>query len=274
MTSKTPFTSLIVAVYKNTQYLRMVLLSIERQSFKDFELIVAEDDEDPNMKSFIEKSQKEFSFPIIHVHQPDNGFRKNAILNTAVKISKGEFLQFIDGDSVLQEHYLKCFAKQAEPGICLFGRRVYLDEQFTNKLIQEDSLRNLTLMNVLLSKSEQKKHALYMPWVLPFQKNKNGIWGCSMGLMKEDLLAVNGFDEDYVKVGVGEDFDLEWRLLKNGVKLKSLKYYARQYHLHHERHDREDDVRFNFELMWAKQKEGIVFCGNGIVKQTEKSKVQ
>jgi glycosyltransferase involved in cell wall biosynthesis len=266
-----PFMSVIIAVYKNTTFLRLVLLSLESQQYRDFEVIIAEDDEDASVASCIEKSRTEFKYPILHVHHPDTGFRKNKILNEAINKSSGRFIQFIDGDSVLHPHYLQAFAKYAKPGFCLYGRRVYLDEKFTKNLIAADNLKTLTLYNILRSESEQKKHALYMPWVLPFQQNKVGIWGCSMGLMKEDLLKVNGFDEDYVRIGVGEDFDLEWRLLKAGIQLKPLKYYARQYHLHHKRVGRDADVNFNFELMAQKKEKGAFFCINGIDKTVRKN---
>jgi glycosyltransferase involved in cell wall biosynthesis len=267
MKSGTPFMSVIVAVYKNTSFLRLVMLSLAQQVYQDFEVIVAEDDEDEAMALFIAESKKEFKFTITHVHHPDNGFRKNKILNEAVLIAKGLYLQFIDGDSVLHKNYLKSFAKYAATGYCLYGRRVYLDEKMTKNIIAEDNLKKLSFVNVMLSSSEQKKHALFMPWVLPFQQGKVGIWGCSMGLMKDDLLLVNGFDEDYTRIGVGEDFDLEWRLLKAGIKLKPLKYYARQYHLFHERVGREEDVSFNFALMAEKKKLGVFYCINGIIKK-------
>lgn len=266
-----PYTSVIVAVYKNVPFLELVLLSLERQSYRNFEVIIAEDDEDSNMQDFIIRARNNFSFPILHVHQPDEGFLKNKILNKAVLASNGKYLQFIDGDSVLHHNYLMEFVQQAKKGYCLFGRRVYLDRQLTDKLLKSGTLEKLNLCNILLSKSEQKKHAFYMPWVLKFQRAKVGFWGCSMGIMKSDLLMVNGFDEDYVRIGVGEDIDLEWRLLKAGIKLKSMKYAARQYHLFHGRSGREEDTKLNFQLLEKKKATGQYFCKNGLSKLMRES---
>lgn len=266
-----PYTSVIVAVYKNVPFLELVLLSLERQSYRNFEVIIAEDDEDSNIQDFIIRARNNFSFPILHVHQPDEGFLKNKILNKAVLASNGKYLQFIDGDSVLHHNYLMEFVQQAKKGYCLFGRRVYLDRQLTDKLLKSGTLEKLNLCNILLSKSEQKKHAFYMPWVLKFQRAKVGFWGCSMGIMKSDLLMVNGFDEDYVRIGVGEDIDLEWRLLKAGIKLKSMKYAARQYHLFHGRSGREEDTKLNFQLLEKKKATGQYFCKNGLSKLMRES---
>ena len=269
--SSAPYTSVIVAVYKNVPFLELVLLSLERQSYRNFEVIIAEDDEDSNMKNFIITARNNFSFPILHVHQPDEGFLKNKILNKAVLAASGKYLQFIDGDSVLHHNYLMEFVQQAKEGYCLFGRRVYLDRQLTDKLLKSGNLQKLNLCNILLSQSEQKKHAFYMPWVLKFQRAKVGFWGCSMGIMKSDLLMVNGFDEDYVRIGVGEDIDLEWRLLKAGIKLKSMKYAARQYHLFHGRSGREEDTKLNFQLLEKKKAAGQYFCKNGLSKLMRES---
>ena len=263
----TPFASLIIAVYKNIHFLELVLCSVNEQTYKDFEVIVAEDNDDEALKKFIEEARNKYGFPIQHVYQEDKGFRKNKILNQAVIVSRGEYLHFIDGDSLLNKNYLLEFTRHAKQGYCLFGRRAYLDEMFTNRLLKEKKTESLSFWNILLSKSEKKLHALYMPFVLWFQKSKEGIWGCSMGLMKEDLMRINGFDEDYVHIGVGEDHDIEWRLLKTGIKLKSMKYRALQYHLHHPRSGRESDLQINYNLMEKKINEGIAYAINGLSKK-------
>src|SRR5256885_5540037 len=107
--NKTPEISVIVSVYDNVQYLEIVLLSLQRQTFSNFEVIVAEDNNGKAMKDFILRQQKEFSFPIRHVSQEKKGFRKNKILNEAIRNSSSPYLQFIDGDSVLHKNYLRHF---------------------------------------------------------------------------------------------------------------------------------------------------------------------
>jgi len=46
-----------------------------------------------------------------------------------------------------------------------------------------------------------------------------------MGISKSDLIAINGFDEDYIAPGGGEDSDIEWRLQALGsVQFYSMKH--------------------------------------------------
>jgi glycosyltransferase involved in cell wall biosynthesis len=40
--------SLIIAVYKHLEFLELILQSLDKQSFKNFEIIIAEDNNDPH----------------------------------------------------------------------------------------------------------------------------------------------------------------------------------------------------------------------------------
>jgi GT2 family glycosyltransferase len=84
------------------------------------------------------------------------------------------------------------------------------------------------------------------------------------------LLAVNGFDEDYQLLAVGEDSDLEWRLRAAGIIIQTVSYSCITYHLHHlsrwgEGGD-EVEAEINRQMMREKQKAGLYFCSNGIEK--------
>jgi len=94
--------------------------------------------------------------------------------------------------------------------------------------------------------------------------------GCNWGICKSDLIRVNGFDEDYVRPGVGEDHDIEWRLLAAGVKIRSVKNRAIVYHLHHSKLAKEENVKFNYDLLKQKMKAGQIKCTNGLHPQSEK----
>ncbi|MGA1307967.1 MAG: glycosyl transferase, partial [Candidatus Kapaibacteriota bacterium] len=75
--------SLIIAVYKNIPALDLILQSVQKQTFREVEVIIAEDGEDLLMKSFINSASEHYDFPITHVTHPDLGFRKIVIGNQA-----------------------------------------------------------------------------------------------------------------------------------------------------------------------------------------------
>jgi GT2 family glycosyltransferase len=62
---------------------------------------------------------------------------------------------------------------------------------------------------------------------------QRGIIGCNMGFWREDLLAINGFDEEYTGWGIGEDSDLGTRLYHLGRPRKFVYGHAVVFHLNH-----------------------------------------
>jgi hypothetical protein len=65
-----------------------------------------------------------------------------------------------------------------------------------------------TLFSLLITGCGRLDAALYLPFVPAPIEKKSGIWGCNWSIHKKDLYAVNGFDEDYVAAGIGEDTDI------------------------------------------------------------------
>ncbi|MCW8996848.1 MAG: glycosyltransferase, partial [Psychromonas sp.] len=107
--------SLIIAVYKRVDILELIFKSLEEQTFRNFEIIVAEDDCSPSVAAFIDGIRKSCSFAIKHISQADKGFRKNRLLNKALAAAAGEYTVFIDGDCVLHKDFLKEHMQIAKP---------------------------------------------------------------------------------------------------------------------------------------------------------------
>ncbi len=256
--------SLIIAVYKNIDALNLIFESLRTQSFKNFEVIIAEDNDSVAMSNFIKSQKIKCDFPIKHTQQSDNGFRKCAALNAAIKISAYSYLVFIDGDCLLHRHFLRAHFQNREKKIALWGRRVMLSPLLTNKVYFAQSLYYLNLPDLIRFGATRLDCAMYIPAMPTPISITSHIWGCNWSLFKEDILAINGFDEDYTAAGVGEDTDIEWRLLKNGIRLKKIKFQALQYHLHHP--ENYSSTNANEALMQQKIKLSKVFCANGIVK--------
>ncbi len=258
--------SVIIPFYKKIDFLRLIFQGLSRQSFRNFEVIVAEDDDARETIDFLETVKKRASFPLQHVFHKDNGFQKSKIMNKAIAVARAEFLVFLDGDCIPHRHFLKEYHKNRAGDLALFGRRVKLSEKITRKLIAENSIKKIKLLNLVLSGSDRIEDGLY----LPFRSYKNayrGICGCNWGVEKRYLMAINGHDEDYVHAGVAEDVDIEWRLIKYGLKLKKMKNKAIVYHLHHEANYTHEQELINLKLLDKKKETGEVFCKNGITKR-------
>jgi len=255
--------SLIIAYYKNLNALDLILNALQRQTFTEFEVIVAEDDNDAASFTFIADAQKKMPFPLKHLHQEvDNGFRKNEMLNKGIINAEGEIIVFLDGDCIPHKSFLATDAKSMKEHHALFGRRVMLSESLTNRLYSSKNFKFLKLYDLLASKSKRIKYSFHLPFITSYRDI--GIWGCNWGVLKKHLIEINGYDQDYIKAGVGEDLDIEWRLKEIGIKLFSVRYGAIVYHLNHKENYSKDDINFNLALFETKKQAGAVFCHNGL----------
>lgn len=265
--------SLIISFYNRLDYLKLVFAGLEIQSFKNFEVIIADDGSNEvvvnELKSFIKK----FDFPIKHIWHEDKGFRKNKILNKAIVESQTNYLVFIDGDCIPHSEFLKEHFINREEKVCLTGRRVNLSKKITDKL-NEELVRNkflernnfLIFLDSIFGESVDFEKGIYLKNKTLrklINKKQRGLLGCNFSIHKKDILEVNGFDERYIYPSIGEDSDLQFRLELNGVKIKSLNNIAIQYHLYHKLQERREE---NLQLFDEVKKSGLAFTPYGIKK--------
>jgi GT2 family glycosyltransferase len=254
--------SVIISHYNNVANLALILDALSKQSVSDFEVIVSEDGQDANTKSFL--ASQSYPFPLQHKTQEDIGFRKNRILNTSVQATKGTFLVFIDGDCIPHKHFVKAYQKVKESNKICYGRRVMLSEKITATLQKKMQFDGLPLFDLILRGATSCKEGIYTN--IQLSTKERGLKGCNWGIKKELLLQINGFDEDYVHAGVGEDCDVEWRLEAIGLKKYSMKNKAIVYHLHHKRTYSQEGIEINFKIFRKRIEENQFVCTNGILK--------
>lgn len=262
--------SVIISYYKNLQNLEIILLALNKQTAKgSFEVIVSEDDDAIETREFINKQKLIVSFPLLHVSQADKGFRKCRALNASVVTATTDFIIFIDGDCVPHKKLVEEYIKEKRAGRVLYGRRVMLSEQISSQLLQNKKLSSLNFFNLLLKGCKRVEEGLYLKIIPQYFKKKNSarLLGCNMGISKSDLVSINGFDEDYIAPGGGEDTDIEWRLQAlNSIEFYSMKYRAIVYHIYHiERFSTAMEIKTR-AFVQEKIQRGFFICKNGIEK--------
>ncbi|MCD8043055.1 MAG: glycosyltransferase [Tannerellaceae bacterium] len=262
--------SVIISVYKNIESLEIVLLALAQQTVNSFEVIISEDNNSAKMADFISQARKRFSFPIKHIFQEDAGFRKNVALNKSIVASECDYLVFLDGDCIPHKKLVESYLTYLTPDTVCIGRRCLIGKSLTQKIYQTKNLKLLSVLNVLLH-VEHLERAFHIPAFIskpyPFRREKGAIFGCNWGVYKQNILDINGYDEDYVLPSIGEDTDLEWRLraLKQ-FKFLNLKRQAIVYHLDHPFTYSEVETYKGIDKMNEKMKEGMYICKNGINK--------
>ncbi len=253
--------SLIISIYKNVQALEVVLESLRRQSEQDFELILSEDGQDAAMAKFI--GSYNFPWPMQHLTQEDLGWRKELALNRAVMAAHCDWLIFVDGDCVLHPRFVEMHLKFAIQGRILAGKRVRLSAEISQKVLEGKPVHGWSLLFCPqgCSHTEEGFFCSLSKWL---RRPAKHITGCNMSMSRTDLLAINGFDENYTRPATGEDYDIEWRLQKNGCRLFSLRNLAVQYHLYHK--ESWTDQTENLIYCRQMQAQSQVVCKNGIQK--------
>jgi len=267
--------SLIISIYNNIDFLEAILDSLHFQTEKNFEIIISEDGENPDVKRFID--QYPFEQPYLHLTQKDEGWRKNKAMNSAIRAAKTDWLIFIDGDCVPHPRFVEMHLRFANENIILAGKRVIVSAESSKLLIEKkiDILRIQThLFKKMYFSKEKIRHLeeiFFIPpqsvfGFIPKMRKHDFLLGCNMSFSKKAISVINGFDEDYKLPAVGEDADLIWRFNGTGFKIKSLRNLAIVYHLHHELNWVNRDE--NQEICRKKQLEKAFICMNGLKKST------
>lgn len=268
-----PSASLIISVYKNVAFLREVLDSLKTQTRNDFEIIIAEDGESPEMKSFIDNYA--FKHPFKHISQSDEGWRKNKIMNKAIQSSTAEWLIFVDGDCIMHRSFIEMHLRYASSDRILAGKRVKLDAEYSEKILQKKlnykDIQGGLRSKLFFGKGKIKflEEGIYISpdsflRFIPAMRKLDNLKGCNMSFSKKAITTINGFDEDYVLPAIGEDIDLSWRFKSAGFKHFSVRNLAIEYHLYHKESWQKQDV--NAAIMATKKQLNEYICKNGIRK--------
>lgn len=253
--------SLIISVYKNVQALRAVLDSIKRQTVQDIEVIISEDGQSAEMADFVHKY--DFPWRMQHITQEDLGWRKNRVLNLSIMASRADWLIFIDGDCVLHPRFVEMHLRYRQPHVVLAGKRIKLNEELSERMMRGEKV---SLWPYLFAKRgcSLVEEGFYLPLAKLWRRPVRHLTGSNMSMAKADIVAINGFDENYVLPAIGEDYDIEWRLPENGCTIVSLRNLAVQYHLYHKENwtDDTENMKYFRQIQAARQ----IVCKNGIRK--------
>lgn len=241
--------SIIISFYNNVSALKCILSSIKQHADK-IEVVIADDGSNPDSIEKVNLLVHSSPLSIKLVSQKDIGFRKNRILNKAISFTTTDYLIFIDGDCIPQRFFIEDHLAHKEKGYVLNGRRADIAGSMKDALISAKdptvffndhkfSIISLSLLGK--GKNIEKGFRIEHPWLSGFLNRKpKGLLGCNFSLYKDDLLAINGFDNRYEVPGIGEDSDIEYRLVANGTKVRNLFYKAILLHVMHPELTRHD----------------------------------
>jgi glycosyltransferase involved in cell wall biosynthesis len=232
---RSPEISLIISTYENPTALEQVLRGVERQTEMPGEILVADDGSGGGTRATIAEWRQKLPMPVRHVWQEDLGFRKAMILNKCLAAATGIYVVLLDGDCVPHRRFVEDHARLAERNFWVQGRRCFVREKFAAAFVP-----GVTPVFgwIVLRRIIGVAKAVRLPFPLVRRNTgQRGIMGCNMGIWRDDLLAVNGFDEEFAGWG-GEDSDVGTRLYHLGRRRKFVRGRAVVYHLDHPARER------------------------------------
>jgi len=269
--------SLIISFYNKIELLKLIFAALEIQTFREFEVIIADDGSTPDVVDEISRIKSNYFFPIKHVWHEDKGWQKDIILNRAIVASEGEYLIFIDGDCIPERHFIQEHIESRVDNQIVSGRRVMLTEKISKKLTVQkvqDGYLNFVVGFPLFFETVFEGKRTFMENMIRIRNKflrrlflkdrRRYLLGCNFSVWKSDLLKVNGFDERFVYPGTGEDTDLEGRLSRIGVYPVSKKHLVTLFHFYHVQFDTNHEP--NKKLYNENNGNKITFTPYGIKK--------
>ncbi len=129
--------SVIATTFERPDALDAVLRSLSRQTDRDFEVIVANDGSGLETATLIEQWKSRLGVPLAHVWQEHRGFRAAEMRNRAIRISRGTYCIFLDGDCLARPDFIATHRGLAEPGWFVAGNRALLSEALTGAVLHD-----------------------------------------------------------------------------------------------------------------------------------------
>lgn len=267
--------SVIISTQRDAaSFLGKALIGYAAQSFRDFEIIIADDGYGPETQKIISHFQKEFK-SVTHLGPDEHGTSKSEILNRAIQTSGSNYIVFTDANCIPRKDFLQVHNERREETFFLTGSQFKLPPMISQSIedthirsqhcfdlgwLKQSGLR-FSLKNQQLSKNRIKSNILnaLTPGKATWNHHNVSCW-------KKDLLEVNGFDER-MKAG-GEEEELYARLLNNDIHGIKVHFNAICLHLNHPKAlPHPKDLAMRAYLRKAAKRSNAIWTQYGIHKE-------
>ena len=140
--------SVIIPVYNVEEYLHYAIESLEKQTYKNFEIILVNDGSTDDSGKLCDEYSEKYSN--VRVFHKENGGLSDA-RNFGVQKAKGEFITFLDPDDYLEAYSLELLADIQEKHNCdIVSTRVKATELYnvySNHYLTEENFKNVVIMD-------------------------------------------------------------------------------------------------------------------------------
>jgi len=204
--------SVIIPTYNYGHYIAETLASVIAQSYADFECIIVDNGSTDNTKEIVKPFLQDKRF--IYIYQENKGVSHGR--NTGMKAAKGEYIQFLDADDLIEKDKLRSAVKflvsHLEYDLVYSDMRYFKDGEI-NKLFMSyscDESRDNAWMSYVSGSGEKVANVFL---------NGNTMVISSPVFRRSILSSVGYFDES---IQHNEDWDFWMRIVLSGKSIKFL----------------------------------------------------
>lgn len=192
-----PKVSVIIPAYNISAYIAETLDSVQAQTFENYEIILVNDGSKDAAK--LESALEPYFDYIVYAAQENSG--ASQARNSAISLARGELLAFLDGDDIWLPRFLESqvdFLEKNNLEMVYCDAAIFGEPLFEGRTFMQDSPSNGKVTPVSLINADCNVIT-------------------SATLLKKDLLEKFGLFD--AKIRRAQDFDLWFRLAKNGAKI-------------------------------------------------------
>jgi len=224
--------SVVAVTYNWPQALQLVLRALARQTVLPDEVIISDDGSRTDTRELLLATAQNFPVPLRHLWQADEGARMSRARNRGIAAARGDYIVFLDGDMLAHRDFIADHRAFAQRGCFVQGSRVLTGEQCASRLLERQQVD----LGFFAADIERRRHTLRMPalaraYARPHTREA-GIKSCNWGFWRDDLLALNGFNEAMSGWG-REDNELALRAFHFGLQRRDLRFAGLALHLWH-----------------------------------------
>ncbi|MGF1539703.1 MAG: glycosyltransferase family 2 protein [Pleurocapsa sp.] len=151
-----PQVSIVVPAYNVANYIKDALVSLENQSFQDFEVLVVNDGSTDNTAEIVQSfTSRDRRFQLLQ--KPNGGL--SSARNYGIRHARGEYIALLDGDDLYGEDklatHVKILATSPQVGLVYSASRTIRDDgsptfiSLSGKPIKSDPLASLLCKNFI-----------------------------------------------------------------------------------------------------------------------------
>lgn len=177
--------SIIVPVYNVEQYLSNCINSILKQTYSKFELILINDGSKDKSGEICENYAKEDS-RIKVIHQSNKG--QSSARNVGIKVSKGEWILFIDSDDIVHHQMLEFLIRAVQDS----GANMSVCGRLQESIIPQDFFR---VRNYQYKYVNINEDIMYQWYKSKDKYDSNIYWLIYPKLIRKDIVEKNYFCE-------------------------------------------------------------------------------